>query len=407
MMIFARIQVMKLRLCETWRFNRTHMITTPKIRYAQCWEDPRTVNDALAVTSEDDIISIASGGDNTFALLLNNPRSLTAIESNPSQIFLVELKMRAIQKLDYADFIGFVGARPCDRRSQLFLYLRPYLSDQVRAYWDRHPGSVLNGIIHSGKFEKYFSTFRKYVLPLIHDRKTVESLLTFRSPDEQRSFYDEVWDNKRWQGLFRVFFGEFLLGRLGRDPSFFRYVNVRNVADELVKRTRHGLTEVPIQQNFFVEYIFTGQYRDLETAHPYLRESHFQYLKENVARINLVHASLDQYLSKLPVRSISKFNLSDIFEYVSDESFALTLQEILRVCRDGGRIAFWTLFVPRSPSVVFSDRVAMCASLSRNLFRSARTFFYGSFAVWKVTGCNGVNQDVLAFNDLTSKHLNT
>ena len=63
-----------------------------KVNYAQCWEDPRTVIHALEVSPLDDVISIASGGDNIFALLLNQPRSLVAVDMNPAQIFLVELK---------------------------------------------------------------------------------------------------------------------------------------------------------------------------------------------------------------------------------------------------------------------------------------------------------------------------
>ncbi|MFV2082520.1 MAG: DUF3419 family protein, partial [bacterium] len=60
-----------------------------KIRYAQCWEDPGVLCEALQVTEGDDVVSIASGGDNTFALLLQNPRSITAVDRNAAQIHLV------------------------------------------------------------------------------------------------------------------------------------------------------------------------------------------------------------------------------------------------------------------------------------------------------------------------------
>lgn len=35
------------------------MIESPRVRYAQCWEDPRTLTEALAITQEDDVLSIA------------------------------------------------------------------------------------------------------------------------------------------------------------------------------------------------------------------------------------------------------------------------------------------------------------------------------------------------------------
>ncbi len=355
-----------------------------RIHYAQCWEDPRTLIQALEINSEDDVVSVASGGDNSFALLLKNPRSLTVVDLNPAQIFLVELKMRAIQKFDYNDFVGFIGASPCQNRLQLYSSLRSSLSKPARGYWDTQTDNILTGVIHCGKFENYFSIFRKFVLPFIHGQKTVQQLLTASSLEQQRSFYDEVWNNRRWRWIFSLFFGKFLLGHLGRDPSFFQYVSLENIAEELLRRTHYGLTEVSIQDNFFIEYIFMGKYSHLDRAHPYLYEPNFHFLQEHAGSVHLVIGSLEEYLKSLPLETVSKFNLSDIFEYMSDINFKLTLREILRVCRKDAKLAFWTLFVPRLVPTVFVDRIDPCFFQSEKHFAFNRTFFYGSFNVWRV-----------------------
>ena len=73
------------------------------IHYSQCWEDPTTLIKALRISPEDNVISIASGGDNTLALLLENPKSITAIDSNPAQIYLCELKIKAIHEKVYGE----------------------------------------------------------------------------------------------------------------------------------------------------------------------------------------------------------------------------------------------------------------------------------------------------------------
>jgi S-adenosylmethionine-diacylglycerol 3-amino-3-carboxypropyl transferase len=305
------------------------------------------------------------------------------VDSNPAQIFLVALKMRAIQKLDYDDFVGFVGARPCHRRLRLYQHLRPTLSEGARDFWDGQRESLELGIIHCGKFENYFSLFRRLVLPLIHPRGTVRQLLAAWSAEEQRTLYDQTWNNRRWRWLFRLFFGKFLLGHLGRRPSYFRYVKIDDVAEELLRRTKHGLSEIPIHDNFFVEYILTGAYRNLETAHPYLAESNFRFLQGNVGRMRLVCASLQEHLRGLPPGSVSKFNLSDIFEYVSEEALEGMLQDILRVCCDDARLAYWTLLVDRDVPPSLSDRINPCTSVSSELFAGNRTFFYGSFGLWQ------------------------
>jgi S-adenosylmethionine-diacylglycerol 3-amino-3-carboxypropyl transferase len=361
----------------------------PKIHYAQCWEDPRALTRALEVTPEDDVISIASGGDNTFALLLDNPRSVTAVDRNPAQVFLVELKMRAIQELSYDEFIRFVGARSCRNRESLYASIRPSLSHEAREYWDERPQALRKGIIHCGKFERYFAIFRRFVLPLIHGPGTVQRLLTVASSREQERFFDGVWNNRRWRWLFRIFFGKFLLGRLGRDPSFFRYVNVENIAENLLQRTRRGLRDIPVHDNFFVEQIFTGKYGKLEAAPPYLCPSNFEILKERLGRLRLVCASLQELLKALQPRTISKLNLSDIFEYISNEQVELTLQEILRVCRDDARLAFWTLFIPRTVPSALTRWIKPCSSVAGRLLSTDRTFFYGSFCLWRLSPANG------------------
>ena len=56
-----------------------------KIYYSQCWEDPYVLLEGLDIQKEDKIISITSGGCNTLALLLKDPREVIAIDINPVQ----------------------------------------------------------------------------------------------------------------------------------------------------------------------------------------------------------------------------------------------------------------------------------------------------------------------------------
>jgi S-adenosylmethionine-diacylglycerol 3-amino-3-carboxypropyl transferase len=240
------------------------------IHYAQCWEDPQVLRAALKVGPDDDVVSVASGGDNSLALLLDNPRTVTAIDRNPAQLYLVELKTRAMRTFEYDDFVSFLGTRPCADRDKLYNILRRALTENARAFWDSHPDHIKAGVIHCGKFERYFTVFHGHVLPLIHSRKTVDAFLSTTSREDQQKFYRSLWDNRRWRALFRVFFSRFLLSSMGRGREVFTQVKNNHVADTLLARTRRGLTEIPIHDNFFVHYILSGQFRDLATAHPYL-----------------------------------------------------------------------------------------------------------------------------------------
>lgn len=354
-----------------------------RIHYAQCWEDSTTLLNALKISREDNVISIASGGDNTLDLILKNPKTLTAIDSNPAQIYLFELKIKAIQKLNYNDFIEFLGLNKCEKRTEIYNYLRNFLSAPAKKFWDKENEKITKGIIHCGKFESYFSYFRRFVIPLIHSKRSVIKLLSAVSLEQQKNFYNKVWNNWRWRALFKIFFGKFLLGYLGRDPSFFKYVTVNNIADELFKRTQRGFTEIPVNDNYFLHYIFTGKYEN-NNVPPYLRETNFKVLKRNVGRIKLVLSSLESYLNNFNGDSISKFNLSDIFEYMDYQSFISLLNKIIGVGHSGAKIAFRTLFVPYTIPEKMQNQISSDTKLSNKLIDSDKTFFYGNFCIWDI-----------------------
>ena len=62
------------------------------------------------------------------------------------------------------------------------------------------------------------------------------------------------------------------MGLLGRDPAFFDHVQ-GSVADKILARTRHAMTQLPTFSNPYLVYILTGNY--MSSALPrYLRPEH-------------------------------------------------------------------------------------------------------------------------------------
>ena len=112
------------------------------ILYSQCWEDPQLLSESLAADATDDVLSIASAGDNSFALLLDDPRTLTAIDINSDQLCLMELKMVATQ-LSYDEFIAFLGVRPTRMRLDMYRAIRGGLSPAAKRYWDNHENEIV------------------------------------------------------------------------------------------------------------------------------------------------------------------------------------------------------------------------------------------------------------------------
>jgi len=356
-----------------------------RIRYAQCWEDAALLEQGLEIGPEDDVLSVLSGGCNSLALVLAGANSVTAVDLSLPQVAVAELKVAGIRALEYDDFVELIGARESSGRDALYKAVRSGLTEEVARYWDAHADVIEAGVLSSGKFEGYFELFRNRVLPLIHRRSVIEGLLQQRGLDAQRQYYAERWDTWRWRTVFRVFFGRRVMGWLGRDPSFFQYVEGGSVGEAILRRAYHGLTEVPVETNHFLEFILDGRYRDLDNTHRYLSQDGFAALKGGlVDRLRIVHADLWEHVPEQPEDSYSAFNLSDVFEYVSEAAYIGQLDHLMRVARPGARLAYWNMMVPRSRPEALAGRLETFPDRAAELHRGDRAFFYGNFVLERV-----------------------
>ncbi len=351
------------------------------IRYAQCWEDADVLLDGLAVQPGDVCISIASAGENSLSLLTQRPSRVVAVDLNPAQLAALEVRVAAFRSLQHGEVLELIGSRPSTRRALLYARCRSGLSSEARRFWDAHSTEVAMGIGSAGRFERYFATFRRWVLPLVHRRRTVLQLLTARSADARVEFYDRVWDSAAWRALFRVFFSERLLGWLGRDPSFFRYVE-GSVADHLLGRVRHALATLDPSRNPYVEWILTGTHGEL-LPHA-LRAEHFDTIREHLDKLEWHQLPLEALAGRGIIDRFDRANLSDIFEYMSEQNATTLLSNLADVARPGARLAYWNMMVPRRGSALLPSRLHELTELSRRLFLADKAFFYRDFLVDEV-----------------------
>jgi S-adenosylmethionine:diacylglycerol 3-amino-3-carboxypropyl transferase len=351
------------------------------IRYAQVWEDADILLEALDIRPEDECLSIASAGDNALAMLARGPRRVIALDMNPSQLACLELRVAAFRRLDYPEILELIGSRVSKRRIKLYQAIRLALSGRVRAFWDARQELLARGVGSSGKFENYFRLFRERVMPLVHSRRTISRLLEGRDLAARQHFYNETWNTWRWRVLFHLFFSRSVMGTLGRDPSFFRYVE-GNVAERILSRTRHALTELDPSTNPYLQWILTGWH---QTALPfYLREENVAAIRENLDRLEWHLASLEDFLSRDGARSLSKFNLSDIFEYLSVENAEALLYQIAASARPGARLAYWNMLAPRCASEALRNRIRPLSELAGRLHLRDKAFFYSAFVVEEI-----------------------
>lgn len=351
------------------------------IRYANCWEDAAILVAALQPAPGRRVLSIASAGDNALALLASGAE-VVAADLNHAQLACLELRVAAIRALDDAGVLSFLGLTPAADRAATYTALRPQLTATAQAFWDAHPAALAGGIIHAGRFEQYFTRFRRFILPLIHGRGTVQRLLAERPAAEREDFYAHTWDTWRWRALFRLFFSRRVMGRLGRDPEFFRYVE-GDVAGRILARTRAALTLLPTHDNPYLTYILTGNF--LPALPYYLRPTVLPAVRAHLDRLTLVHGGIEVAATFHRGPGFDAFNLSDIFEYLAPDHCRLVHDDLLDCARPGARLAYWNMLAPRHLAADHPGRAVPRPDLADPLFARDQAFFYRAFIVEEVS----------------------
>jgi S-adenosylmethionine-diacylglycerol 3-amino-3-carboxypropyl transferase len=348
------------------------------IRYAQCWEDTDVLLDALDIRPGDVCFSVGSGGDNTLSMLSRGPGRVVAVDLSPAQIATIELKAGAFRRLSHPDTLELTGITRSGRRLELYRRIRGDLSPAAQSFWDSQPAIIEQGISAAGKFERYLGLFRRVVLPLVHSRRAIDALFVPRSGENRRQYYDHRWNNWRWRFLLRMFASRWVMGRFGRDPSFFRYVE-GDVASSILARAEHALVDLDPARNPYLQWLVKGRFQDV-LPHVW-RAENFEAIRGNLDRLELRVASVENWLETAPDRSIDRFNMSDVFEYLSETASEGVFEHIARCARPGARIAYWNMMVPRRRPARLAARLCTLEEESRRLQRRALTFFYGGFWV--------------------------
>jgi len=339
--------------------------------------------DALGIQEGETGISVASAGDNTLAMLLKNPRRIYAFDVNPTQLYCFELKMACFRCLSYTEMLTLLGVKNGERLP-LYARVRHALSKKARRYFDRNTDLIERGIIHTGKFENFFGIFRKFIIPLF---STNEKFLTFSRLDctkKQREFYRRHINNRRLKAIFRIYFGYKVMGKLGRDKSFYNYVNDKeDSGNDIRRRFEFGISNTVNADNPYINYIVNGNYTS-RSLPLYLRHENFDIIRQRIDRITLIHGNL---LSLDGIKA-DFANLSDIFEYMSGTEFERNVRRLSEILNTGGRLAYFNMQNRRyldTPAFEYDKK------LSEALFRRNNSWFYRDFSVYRRTLINEQN----------------
>jgi S-adenosylmethionine-diacylglycerol 3-amino-3-carboxypropyl transferase len=353
------------------------------IVFNMSWEDPEMDRRAFGITAEDTVLSITSAGCNPLNLLCQNPRRLIAIDSNPAQTALLELKLAGIAGLEHPDFFDIFAARNPGIAEDVYLgQLRPLLSPRSRAYWDRNIHLVAHDVYRAGRMGLFCRILRAYLRLLDLKAEEHDAFFDCRTLDEQRTWYREKIAPRLWRRTSRLFvYFKPLMYMAGVHPNQFRLVDGRHDMYQYVQeRVEYVLTQVPIYDNYFLSMAVTGRFRG-DRVPPYLLAENFETLRRNLDRVRVVNGWLGPFLDSLPAATIDKFNLLDIFDWMSPPVFEQTMQSVLRAAAPGATMIYRSGSYQLDPPASILPQVELHTDLARRLLAQDRSATYGSFYI--------------------------
>jgi S-adenosylmethionine-diacylglycerol 3-amino-3-carboxypropyl transferase len=352
------------------------------------WEDPDADRRALSIRPGETLLTVTSGGCNTLTLLLEDPGKIYTVDINPTQTWLLELKIAAIRTLSPDALRAFLGLTQSTTRAQTrvqtYTTLRPSLTPAAAAYWDSKPEAIRKGVIHAGNYENFVRLFSRLV-KLLQGKKRIAGLFACTTLDQQKAYFDSTWNTLQWRLIFKVLVSKTVLARRGLTADYFKFDDgSASFSESFFKRARRAICDIPIQSNYFLAQYLMGHYRSPRDIPAYLLDENLATVKSRLDRIEIVTAPAQAWLASLPPATIDAFALSNICELMSLDETARLFAEVARTATPGARVCFRNLMIPRAVPESLEDIIELDAPLSRDLLATDRSFVYSRVHAYTV-----------------------
>lgn len=303
--------------------------------YNTCWEDPRLDRAALDIQPHHNVMVITSAGCNALDYALAGANHVYAVDMNPRQNALLDLKKSAIANLEYEDFFAMFGrGQMADYKEVYSSKLRSSLPEWSRSYWDRKIKYFRPRKRRSFYFRGTSGAFARavnmYVDRVIRIRPQIMELFDCKTQEEQRELYDKIQD-RLWTKSLKFAMARdttwSLVGvpRAQREHLEKQYAN--GIVDFVQENMRAVFAELPIQDNYFWRVYVTGQYTQ-ECCPEYLKAENFQALKDGIADKVTTHTdSVQHFLEKHNGHPVHRLVLLDHQDWLTDNLHPFLVSE--------------------------------------------------------------------------------
>ena len=348
------------------------MICSPcsDLAFAQVREDAAVEMQVIAQLASSNlrVLLVASGGCTALSLLsLPTVAHIAAVDLNPAQLYLVELRRQALLHLPLVQQLQLIGVEanaPCKLR--LYKQLRQHLPETTRLYWDARLDQIAYGINQVGKFEALFrelaEQFAACGVDPLNDRAAMH--------------------HPRWREVFeRVFDRAKLIETFGL--AAVNYSMDRSFGEHFAMVCAEAMQRFVPTENYFLTQIWQDRYAAGAGRPLYLQDSAQAAIRQlGGERLHLHQGQFTEVMTQLAASE--KFDLiqfSNLSDWMPLPDLHHLLAKAVACLNPGGALIGRRLNGDHDLAAVMEQWLTVDRSLSAKLLAADRSFFYQEVVV--------------------------
>lgn len=308
-----------------------------QIRYSMVWEGQSSLYQALEPQPGDELLVICSGGCNVLNTLLTPAEKVWAVDLNPLQIKLLDLKCRVIERFPYDVFSGLMGFDGEAGMASAAKQVLADLSENDRQFWEPLFVQYPQGLLLAGRLEAYICQFYTRLSSL--EQGLMDALFAAQRLEDQADIFGQLQQTD-FKTTFIEYFSRQQLSK-GRDERLFKYTRDPG-GERFYERLCRYLQQHLLGESYISRFFFYGPADMPMHLRPacYQAQNH-SLLRQSFGRLQRHTGEAIDFLNSEAGSRVTKASLSNIFEYTSPEVFAQTVHQLLQ--RPQLRFVYWNL----------------------------------------------------------------
>lgn len=351
-----------------WWHGKNDLIDT------HSWVDPDTDFQALDLQPGHSVVTICGGACHALAYLIKQPSVVHAIDTNQTQLALLEIKAKAIQHLpDHNAVYQFLGpANHHDNLKRYQRHIRQHLSEESSAVWQARDlfgrpryHHFKNHLYRQGKRDQFIHRFKTLAQLLGIDLVSISNSHTLH---EQRLRMDDALNKasrKRWYKL------------IDRLPLY----------QEVLRRFKQYCQQFVSKENYFTSFYLGKQFESSTPLPTHLQEKNYRILKKAMDRLQLHCIDIQGFLTTQATETIDAFQLLDVQDDLDADEITKLWDQIKRTSNQGAKVIFRSKhkhppFISILETAIAKDWVTD-PERNQSLYQSERSCFYGSIFLYQ------------------------